>query len=97
MSHLRQIPGELELQMLLGPFFMAFAIPALFYRGDLFHWNPGWATTQLFPIVYWSVFALAIIALLWSRRIFWLLVIALILAATAPRIAQLILVALLVT
>jgi hypothetical protein len=45
-SRLGAAPGEIMAQALLAPFFMSYAIPALPYQGNLFHWDPGWFTRR---------------------------------------------------
>jgi hypothetical protein len=96
-SRLAHAPGEIMMFALFAPFFMSYAIPALLHRGNLYHWDPGWFTTQVFPFIYWPILATAALALLWSRRIVWWMLVVLILLATAPRFGQLVLVALTVT
>jgi hypothetical protein len=96
-SRLVHAPGEVMMLALFAPFFMSYAIPALLYRDNLLQWAPGWFTTELLPLTYWPILATAALALLWSRRIVWWMLVVLILLATAPRFGQLVLMALTVT
>ena len=93
-AHLRHLPDEILVQLLFLPQAMHFAIPALFHRGNLFDWHPGYWTTRIFAVAYWSTLIAACNALVQGRRLVWWLLIALIFLATAPRFAELIFVAL---
>ena len=96
LSHLSEFPEEIFVESLLAPFMMPLAIPALFYTGNLFQWEPGWFASPVFLVIYWSSLALGIVACLWTRRAVWWFLVVLILLATAPRLGQLILLGLLV-
>jgi len=88
-SRLVAAPGEIMVQALCAPFVMSYAIPALLYRGNLFRWDPGWFTTEILPFIYWPILVTAAVALLWSRRIVWWMLVVHILLATALRLGQL--------
>lgn len=76
------------------PIAMHFAIPALFRSGSLFAWSPGYLAPRVFAVAYWFTLLAASTALVRGRRKVWLVLIALLLLATAPRFAELIMVAL---
>jgi hypothetical protein len=94
LAHLRHVPDEVALQLLFMPLAMHFAIPALLHPGNLFAWNPGYWTTRIFAVAYWFTLLASSRALIRSRRLVWLLVIGILLLATAPRFVELIGVAL---
>jgi len=96
LAHLSALPEEIFVEAIVAPFMMPLAIPALFYRGNLFQWEPGWFASPVFLIIYWSSLALGIVACLSTRRTIWWFFVVLILLATAPRLGQLILLGLLV-
>lgn len=93
-AHLRHLPDELLLQGLFMPIAMHFAIPALFHPGSLFAWSPGYLAPRVFAVAYWFTLLAASTALVRGRRKVWLVLIGALLAATAPRFAELIMVAL---
>jgi hypothetical protein len=93
-AHLRHLPDEILLQLLFMPVAMHFAIPALFHPGNLFAWNPGYWAPRAFAVAYWFTLLAGSRALVRSRRLVWLLVIGVLLLATAPRFVELIGVAL---
>ena len=96
LSRLPVLPEEIFVESLLAPVMMPLAIPALFHTGNLFQWEPGWFASPLFLVIYWSSLALGVVVCLWTRRAIWWFLVVLILLATAPRLGQLILLALLV-
>jgi hypothetical protein len=93
-AHLRRLPDELLLQVLFMPIAMHFAIPALFHSGSLFAWSPGYLAPRVFAVAYWFTLLAASAALVRGRRKAWLVLIGLLLLATAPRFPELIMVAL---
>jgi hypothetical protein len=94
LAHLRHVPDELLLQLLFMPLAMHFAIPALFHAGSLFEWNPGYWAPRAFAVAYWFTLLAGSRALVVGRRVLWLLVIGVLLLASAPRFVELIGVAL---
>ena len=96
LAHLSALPEEIFVEAIVAPFMMPLAIPALFYRGNLFQWDPGWFASPAFLVIYWSSLVLGMLACLWTRRTIWWFFVVLILLATAPRLGQLILLGLLV-
>lgn len=94
LAHLRHVPDELLLQLLFTPLAMHFAIPSLFHAGSLFGWNPGYWAPRVFAVAYWFTLLAGSRALVVGRRVLWLLVIGVLLLATAPRFVELIGVAL---
>jgi hypothetical protein len=93
-AHLRHLPDELLLQFLFMPIAMHFAIPALFHSGSLFDWSPGYLAPRVFAVAYWFTLLAASTALVRGRRKVWLVLIGILLLATAPRFSELIMVAL---
>jgi hypothetical protein len=94
--HLSALPEEVFVESLCAPLMMPLAIPALFYTGNLFQWEPGWFGSPVFLMMYWSSLGLGFVACFWTRRAIWWLFVVLILVVTAPRLGQLILLGLLV-
>ncbi len=94
LAHLRHLPDELALQFLFMPLAMHFAIPALFHRGNLFEWNPGYFLPRIFAVLYWSTLIASAVAVVRGRRLVWWLVIVVLLLATSPRFVELIVVSL---
>jgi hypothetical protein len=93
-AHLRHLPDELLLQVLFMPIAMHFAIPALFHSGSLFAWSPGYVAPRVFAVTYWFTLLAASTALVRGQRKVWLGFIGVVLLATAPRFAELIMMAL---
>jgi hypothetical protein len=93
-AHLRHLPDEFLLQLLFMPIAMHFAIPALFHSGSLFDWQPGYLAPRVFAVTYWFTLLAASTALVRGRRKAWLVLIGFLLLASAPRFAELIMVAL---
>jgi hypothetical protein len=93
-AHLRHLPAELALQLLFMPLALHFAVPALFHPGNLFEWNPGYLAPRIFAVLYWSTLIASAVAVVRGRRVvWWLLIVALLLAST-PRFVELIFVTL---
>jgi hypothetical protein len=94
LAHLRRLPDEILLQVLFLPQALHFAIPALFHRGNLFEWKPGFWTTRIFAVLFWSTLLATANALVKSRRLAWCFLVLLLLLASTPRYVELIFVAL---